>query len=262
MDQECRPPAAGPTVGDGTPTPRNVTLDVCALSGADAERVRVFLPYCNGRTRLAWQLAADGEAGLVRFVAADGPATGAAALHEPGTVVQVCRRDALRLPAGHGLLLFSPLQLEEFIQVLAAIEGCLAPPAAAAPPATPRPQDAPPAPLAMDAAYHLRRWPPAGLLNSHRYSVRMASFLSARYLTPERLGLLSNVDLAHCVDFLSRLHALGLLEHEVEHPAAGGRALHAAPPADPLPGHTPAAQPPPPQAGGLLDRIRRRLGFD
>jgi hypothetical protein len=249
MDQECRPSATGPSAGDQTSTPRNVTIDVCGLSDADAACVRVFLPYCNGRARLTWQLAADGEAGRVRFVAADGTATGTAALHEPGTVVQVCRRDALRLPAGHGLLLFSPLQLEEFIQVLAAIESRLAPPAPVAAPVATWPQGAPPAPLAMDAAYHLRRWPPAGLLNSHPYSVRMASFLSARYLTPERLGVLSNVDLAHCVDFLSRLHAFGLLEH-------------AALPPDPLPGRKPAAQASPPQAARLLDRIRRRLGID
>lgn len=256
MDQECRSSAAGPGVGDQAAAPRSVTIDASELSEADTARVRLFLPYCNGRTRLAWQLAAEGEPGRVRFVVVDGPATGTAALHEPCTVVQVCRRDALRLPAGHGLLLFSPLQLEEFIQVLDAIESRLAPTAGAAVPATARLQGTPPAPLAMDAAYHLTSWPPAGLLNCHRYSLRMASFLSARYLTPERLGMLSNVDLPHCVDFLARLHAAGLLERQ----AAGSRALHAAPLVHPPSGPKPANAAPPPQAAGLLGRIRRRLG--
>jgi hypothetical protein len=107
--------------------------------------------------------------------------------------------------------------------------------------------------LSLTAAYRLKRWPPAGILSTHRYNARLASFLSARHLTPRQLSTFSNVDSTWCVEFLSTLQRVGLLDKQ--------EAAAHAPRASRLPAEH-AAAPPAHRSANLLGRIRRRLGIE
>lgn len=261
-------------------------LNVDGLSNADVARVQAFLPYCAGRTRCRWQLAPAGDLGHALFVDVDEPATISGAHRVPGGIVRIQRRGASRALAGDPMTLTSPLQLEEFIQTLQRVEARMAraavmTPAAAAflpsaaawsrPPGGDRTLLAAQAPaaawqaqaarqtggaapgsLSLTAAYRLKRWPPAGILSTHRYNARLASFLSARHLTPRQLSTFSNVDSTWCVEFLSALQGVGLLDKQ--------EAAAHAPRAARLPAEHAAA--PAHRSANLLGRIRRRLGIE
>lgn len=245
-------------------------LNVDGLSNADAARVQAFLPYCTGRTRCRWQLAPAGDLGHAVLVDVDEPATISEAHRVPGGIVRVHRHGASRALSGDPMGLSSPLQLEEFIQVLQRVEARMARTAVMTPAAAPllptaaawsppRGGDSPPrsaqAPgsLSLTAAYRLKRWPPVSVLSMHRYNARLASFLSARHLTPRQLSTFSNVDSAWCIEFLAALQGIGLLDRQevVAHP------LRASPlpmrHAEPVTVH---------RSANLLGRIRRRLGIE
>lgn len=262
-------------------------LNVDGLSNADVARVQAFLPYCVDRTRCRWQLAPAGDLGHALFVDVDEPATINGAHHVPGGIVRIHRRGTSRALSGDPMMLTSPLQLEEFIQILQRVEARMAraavmTPAAAAllptaaawsrPPggagapapaaarqaqaqaqAVRQPDGVAPGALSLTAAYRLKRWPPAGILSTHRYNARLASFLSARHLTPRQLSTFSNVDSSWCVEFLSALQGVGLLDRQ----EATAHPLRA--PQSP-PGHAVAA--PAHRSSNLLGRIRRRLGIE
>jgi hypothetical protein len=243
------------------PSPAHARLNVDGLSNVDAMRVQAFLPYCRGRTRYDWQLAQTGDTGHALFVDADEPGTISGGDRIEGGIVRVRRRDAAQAPPGDHMMLVSPLQLEDFIAMLRCIETRLVRPAAGAQPEGRArvPADPVAAAVSPAMAYRLRRWPPAGVLARHRYNARLASFLSTRHLTAGQLGLLSNVDAVHCMEFMSDLLAIDLLDAAVP-PAGGRRALArpAAPGAAAEAGTALRTH----SSAGLLDRIRRRLGID
>jgi len=260
-------------------------LNVDGLSNVDVARVQAFLPYCMGRTRCRWQLASAGDLGHALFVDVDEPATINGAHRVPGGIVRIQRRGTLRVPSGDPMVLSSPLQLEEFIQMLQRLEARIARAAVMTPAAarlmptaatwsrpsgsdrTPLPAKAPAAAwqaqaaqqpeqgasLSLTAAYRLKRWPPAGILSTHRYNARLASFLSARHLTPRQLSTFSNVDSSWCVEFLSALQGVGLLDKQ--------EAAAHVPRAARLPAEHAAAAPAH-RSANLLGRIRRRLGIE
>jgi hypothetical protein len=251
---------------------RSALLNVEGLSGAEVDRVRVFLPYCVGHTQHRWDLAPAGDRGHAWLVDIDaaGPATLGGARGVPGGIVRVQRRGSAQAPFGDAMTLSAPLQLDEFIQVLQRVEARMAESMAAdtapvpltlpgawpQPPGggAPRPVQAPGA-LSLTATYRLKRWPPASVLGTHRYNARLASFLSARHLTPEQLSTLSNVDHPWCVAFLSTLQGLGLLDRKdaAPRPQQGPPAPAPAPRAAPVPAV---------RSANLLGRIRRRLGIE
>lgn len=272
-------------MNDVPPVPARLNVD--GLSNSDVARVKVFLSYCMGRTRCRWQLAPAGDLGHALFVDVDELATINGAHRVPGGIVRIQRRGTSRVPSGDPMVLSSPLQLEDFIQMLQRVEARIARAAITTPAAarlmptpvvwskpsggdgTPRPAKAPaaarqapgarqpdgvaPGSLSLTAAYRLKRWPPAGILSTHRYNARLASFLSARHLTPRQLSTFSNVDSSWCVEFLSALQGVGLLDKQ----EAAVHVPHAArPPAD----HAAAA--PAHRSANLLGRIRRRLGIE
>lgn len=254
-------------------------LNVDGLSNADVARVQAFLPYCVGRTRCRWQLAPAGDLGHAVFADVDDPATISGVHRVPGGIVRIHRQGLSRAPSDDPMVLCSPLQLEEFIQMLQRVEARMARTAVMTPAAapflptaaawsrppggdlTPQAAQAPgaawpvqaPGSLSLTAAYRLKRWPPVSMLSTHRYNARLASFLSARHLTPRQLSTFSNVDSAWCVEFLSALQGIGLLDRQeaVAHP------LRASPMptrhAEPVPAH---------RSANLLGRIRRRLGIE
>jgi hypothetical protein len=136
-------------------------------------------------------------------------------------------------------------------------------PATAPPVAPPRPQAAAPAVapaaprrLARDGggAYRLVRWPGADLMRGRPKFVRMLGFLTQKPMDVERLVVLSGIDEASCLELLGLLDERGLLAR-VEAPAPSP----AAPPA--ARAAAPAAPPPPDAPGGMLQRLRRRLGL-
>lgn len=248
-------------------------LNVDCLSSAEVARVRVFLPYCRGRTRHHWHLAPVGDLGHALFVDVDDPATISGAHRVPGGIVRIQRRGTARAPSGDSMTLSAPLQLEEFIQMLQRVEARMArsmATASAAAPSRPMPalvsQQQPggggsvlrsmraPGSLSLTAAYRLKRWPPAGVLGTHRYNARLASFLSARHLTPLQLSTFSNVDSSWCVEFLSALQDIGLLDKREAAAKPHGSSSSSASRA--------AAAVPAVRSADLLGRIRRRLGIE
>jgi hypothetical protein len=227
-------------------------------------RVQVFLPYCVGRTRHQWHLAPAGDLGHALFVDVDDTATISGAHRVPGGIVRVQRRGTARASSCDPMMLFAPLQLEEFVHVLQHVEARIARSMAPAlsppePAATLQQSDGSvlrsmraPGSLSLTAAYRLKRWPPAGVLRTHRYNARLASFLSARHLTPLQLSTFSNVDSTWCVEFLSTLQDIDLLDKQEAAAKPHGTSV---PPAARA-GACPAARSP-----NLLGRIRRRLGI-
>ena len=97
-------------------------LNVDGLSNADAARVQAFLPYCVGRTRCRWRLAPAGDLGHAVFVDVDELATISGVHRVPGGIVRVHRQGVARALSGDTMGLSSPLQLEEFIQVLQRVD--------------------------------------------------------------------------------------------------------------------------------------------
>jgi len=245
--------------------PGHAMLNVDGLSSAEVARVRAFLPYCVGRTRHQWQLAPAGNLGHALFVDVDDPATISGAHRVPGGIVRVQRHGSARAASGDPMLLSAPLQLEEFVQVLQRVEARIArsmtpEPSRTVPAATPQPPAGSvqrlmraPGSLSLTAAYRLKRWPPAGVLSTHRYNARLASFLSARHLTPLQLSTFSNVDSTWCVEFLATLQDIGLLDKQEADARPHGTSASRTARAE----AGPAAR-----SANLLGRIRRRLGIE
>ena len=245
--------------------PGHAMLNVDGLSRAEVARVQVFLPYCVGRTRHHWHLAPAGNLGHALFVDVDDPATISGAHRVPGGIVRVQRRGSARAPSGDPMMLSAPLQLEEFVQVLQRVEAriarSMAPSPSRAMPAGTSQQPGggvlrsmrAPGSLSLTAAYRLKRWPPAGVLSTHRYNARLASFLSARHLTPLQLSTFSNVDSTWCVEFLSTLQDIDLLDKQEAVPKPHGSSA---------PRGARAEAGPAARSANLLGRIRRRLGIE
>lgn len=149
-------------------------------------------------------------------------------------------------------------------------------PLAQAPQAIPLQPQPPALPHAIaQSRVRLRRWPPADILHSSRHGLRLATFISARWLKIDELKLLSGIQTQDCSEFLARLHEAGLLAVQADTaspPAEGMSALVTAirtdaasaspavkPPAAPSEPRPPA--PRPSASRGLLQALRIKLGL-
>jgi hypothetical protein len=221
------------------------------LSDADLAKVSAFMRLGRDHLRGDWSLVFDGDA-HVMMIGYDEPVTVAGLLENPLLMLNVVDGDS---PLGEAPgVLPRPLQYESVIEALSSAESRLV---RAAVQGAPAPAPAAPLPVAgsvealaglpAKTLYRLRRWPPAAVLQGHRYHLRLASFLSPRPLAIDALARLSNVEQEACATFIARLHEHGLVEVM-------------APVVTPLaPSPAPAA--PAPVKTGLLGRIRQRLGI-
>lgn len=61
------------------------------------------------------------------------------------------------------------------------------------------------APAPQEKRYHLKTWPPAGVIGNQRLFVRAAALLSSKQLSSAELAEKTGLSLADCRDFLGRL---------------------------------------------------------
>jgi hypothetical protein len=247
---------APPAAAGGAPQRR---ILLAGLSQADARRLEVFLVVRSDRLRQQWHIVSEGPVD-VYLHDADEPPTIPGSLER--TPHQVRVMDERHAEPGDLSVLRRPLQYEAFIDILAAIEQQLPGPAmqvpASAAPAGPAaaaqlaPAPLAAAPLAASAGamrFRLRRWPGASLLDSIHQGLRMASFITVRYLTVDELSSLSGVDREGCSTFLDTMMDNELLRAEPVQ-ATGAAAPAAAPRAA-------AARP----DRALLTSLRAKLGI-
>jgi len=233
-----------------------LTLRPSNLSEIEAARIGAFLRVGRDRFQCDWSIVPEGPCHVLvmgeppRDRAPAATPCAAAILH----VHDTC--DGRRVDA-----LVRPLQYDAFVEALAALERELmrraARPAVAAgeiaraAPVDSAPPRRTPA-IPPGARLRLRRWPPAAILDSHRYNLRLASFLSGRPLRLDELIRWSNVERSRCEEFLLALGDAGILDVRAGDPLS--------PPSPPAG----ARQQVPRSASaerGLLDRIRRHLGL-
>jgi hypothetical protein len=209
---------------------------LAGLPETDTRRLQVFLLVDSDRLRQEWRIVTEGPVDVYLY-AADDPPTVPGWLERAPHQVRIVDA-AAHVEAGDRFVLRRPLQYDDFVEILAAIEQQMpAPPpvartrapAAAAPPAV---------------RFRLRRWPGAGLLDAIPQGLRMASFITVRYLSVDELASLSGVALERCRGFLDLMRDNDLL-----------RAEPAAPP--PLRAMRDPARP----DRALLTRLRARLGI-
>lgn len=226
------------------------------LSEIEAAKIGAFLRVGRHRFLCDWSIVLEGSCHVLilgdpqQDCAPAGTPSAAAILH----VHEM--REGQRADA-----LVRPLQYDAFVEALSALERELMRQAARHVPAageiahSPRADSAPPRrtpPIPPGASLRLRRWPPAAILDSHRYNLRLASFLSGRPLRLDELIQWSNVERAQCEQFLLALSDAGILD------------VKAADQQSPPSSLTTASQHSPRRAGaerGLLDRIRSHLGL-
>jgi len=270
------------------------TLHLHGLRRVDVAVVEIFLKLTQLKTRCSWQLVADLGAGVDLVLAPPQCPDLARVQALSGVLVWVTARGQAALDDGRPHLQ-QPLQMEAFLELLHAAElqparfthsaPALPPLGAGAVPVsapTSVPASAPvrqPASTAAQvlelkqgidgaAKYRLKRWPCAQSLSCNRCYSRLASFLSARYLTLAELVMLSNVEWQHCAGFMNQMMGEGLLEARA--PQVGAQpsaAMQAAQPASAprarvaagvRPQASTCADAPVP---GLIGRLRERLGL-
>ncbi|WP_127996218.1 hypothetical protein [Piscinibacter defluvii] len=248
---EAGRPLMAPTAAPGQADAFRILL--ADLPDADARRLAVFLDVRSTRLRHAWQIVSEGPVDLYIHDGDHLPTI-------PGTVerppLQVRVLDASTTRVDEPSALQRPLQYDSFVDLLVGAEQRLAPPAGEADTGRPALPPEPPAPsvaVPLDARrFRLRRWPGAGVLQSMRHGMRMASFLSARYLSVDELSHLSGIDRQDCSTFLGTLLDADLLRSEP--PASAD-----APAPDPRRPSAPAASARPDR--GLLTSLRNKLGI-
>jgi len=227
------------------------------LTESEIAKIVAFLRVGRHRFRFDWIVVLDGPCHVL--VLGD-------AQHEsaPGA-----NRDAMAIlrlhETGDGQVagaLVRPLEYDAFVDALSALERGMPARSAAthtipdrvAPAAPPARAPAPRAfPIASQARFRLRRWPPAATLAAHRYNVRLASFMSGRHVGLDELVRLSNVDRSQCERFLTSLDEAQMLEVKLADTELS--------PARVAPGRVDALSRRSADERGLLDRIRRRLGL-
>lgn len=186
---------------------------VAGLTEADRRRLEVFLLVDSDRLREDWRIVGEGPVDVYLYDA-DEPPTILGCVDQAPHQVRVV--DAGRHPGPPDLAtLWRPLQYDDFVDILAAVEQGTPTPltVAAAPvitPAAPLPPPAPPAP----ARFRLRRWPGSSLLEAIPQGLRMASFITVRHLSAEELSVLSGVALDQCQHFLATMTDNDLLRAE------------------------------------------------
>ncbi len=182
---------------------RPQTLRLQALRPLDETAVRLFLKLAQQRLRQAW-IVVDERAPIEADVV----------LLPPGVHPQRGRRVVWVLAPGQEApqdghpVLTRPLQLEAFYEVLQVL--------GAARPAAPILAE--PAPSQTLTRYRLQRWPSSQLLSQHPQGARLASFLSARYLSATELARLSHAPSEACARFIHAMRHNKLVEVQTPSP--------------------------------------------
>ncbi|MEO6280574.1 MAG: hypothetical protein ABIP59_22505 [Roseateles sp.] len=226
---------------------------LAGLSEADMRRVEVFLAVNSDRLRQDWRIVAEGPVDVYLHDADELPTIPGSQERAPHQVRVMDERHA---EPGSQSILLRPLQYEAFVDILAAVEQQFP---AVAPPQAPTTRTTAPLLAATRAApaltareamcFRLRRWPGAGVLDAIHQGLRLASFITVRYLTVDELSSLSGVDRAGCSTFLNTMMEHDLLRAE---PAPGARLparASAKAPASARPDHS------------LLTSLRAKLGI-
>ncbi|MBX3607294.1 MAG: hypothetical protein KF788_18585 [Piscinibacter sp.] len=271
--------SAPPVDADGGPALR---IMPAGLSKNDLLRLEVFIGVRSDRLRGRWSLVSQAPVD-VYIHDADDPPTIPGSLTRAPVQLRVTESSP---DAADVTLLARPLQFDAFVEALVAAERQLAAPATSAAipiSAATRPVGAAPAARAVAPApwpsapepaaaarptpaelatgrFRLRRWPGANLLQTSRYGLRMASFMSARFLSLRELSQLSGVEEQECARFVSTLIDSTLLRVEPLDTAAPPRAADAvagAPAPAAAPADAGAARP----GRSLLTSLRSKLGI-
>jgi hypothetical protein len=237
------------------------------LRKAEELSIAVFLRFAGQTDDAAWALSREAGAELVLQSAAQAPQE---ELPQDG-LVWVLDEDA-QAPADGRPSLRRPLQLEAFSALLRRREAQLrglseiAPAAARAHAPEPARQERQTAHAAgavdtysgfdLEATHRLTRWPGSDLLLDQRHRKILASFLVSRHLSALQLSSLSGIGQHTCIDFLQSLTAAGLLDSRAaQTPALGATSRLKTIPT------TAALNTPPASPGGLISRLRKRLGL-
>ena len=234
---------------------RRLSVLAQSMKVQDMLKVEVFLRLAQGRLRCDWQVSTTGEAHLL-LVGGDEPTTIPGLLDDPVSQLQLVDGPGTSFPASGAdgpQVLTRPLQYDAFVDALLAVEDKLLPklPSVALAPMVPATAGGRPW---ATGRFRLSRWPSAGLLQPHRYGVRLATFLSVRPVTLDELARLCNVDRAECVKFVDAMGHAGLLSVAARM-APQPRGVPAAAAAAGERGTAPAAD------AGLVSRLRRTLGI-
>ncbi len=216
--------------------PRTIRLH--GLRAIDETAVRLFLKLAPHQTQQVWEQTHLDKADLL-LMSPDVADAAEQLVQCGGQVVWVVSRDR-QAPQDGRQVLTRPLQLESFYDLLRSVGGVTptvhvtAEPApqvraqsVAAKPATATATVAATAVAAERVAvetsspvqgqsgqmrYRLQRWPSRQVLQEGREDTRLASFLSARFLTVSELEQLSHVARAQCERFVLRMQRYGLVE--------------------------------------------------
>jgi hypothetical protein len=221
-------------------------LQLKDLTAMDVAKIHAFLRVGHDRFGCDWSVVHDGACDVL--VSGE---RGSAHAADCGAAAALWVSDALDPQAPDALL--RPLQYDAFIDALKSAERALAERATAPAASPPRTHRGPGARLSLPSGAGLRllRWPPASILGTHRYNVRLASFMSGRHILLEELVELSNVDRSRCEQFLAELNDARILDVKLPETTPRQASLSAR-------GMAPALR----HAGGvdgLFMRIRSRL---
>jgi hypothetical protein len=236
----------------GVPRRRVLLAGLCE---ADRRRLEVFLLVDSDRLREDWRIVSEGPVDVYLYDA-DEPPTVPGPLDRAPHQVRVV--DAHRDPGPPDLAtLWRPLQYDDFVDILVAVEQGTPTPSAvrATPVAAPATPAAPTvaAPAAAPTRFRLRRWPGTDLLDAIPQGIRMASFITVRYLSAEELSRLSGVAPDGCRRFLAAMQAHDLLRAEPAEPV-GSAATPVVPRGAPGPGPARLDR-------SLLASLRAKLGI-
>jgi len=231
------------------------TLRPSNLSDIEATTIGAFLRVGSHRFAGDWRLAHEGPCHLL-VCGRSGREDASAVLPPAMAILHVHDKHE----RGRTDALVRPLQYDAFVEALLDVEhklmrqsaGRLSAARGSGSVADPGVRRPPSLSIPPGARLRLRQWPSAGLLEAHRYNLRLASFLSARPMCLEELILSSNVERTQCEQFLLALSDAGILDV-----GAGGKASPPAPSVQ--------AQPAIPRGEGaergLIEHLRRRLGM-
>lgn len=238
--------------------PADLRILLAGLPKSDVVRLEVFLRVRSDRLHHGWSVVSQAPVDVYVHDADDAPTIPGCLSRTP---VQIRVAENVHPVDAEPRLLQRPLQYDAFVEALLSAERSLSgradtPPAAAAPPAA-APAAAPALRLTplhfAGHRFRLRRWPAPSLLQTSRYGMRMASFISARFLSMGELARLSGVEEQECARFLSTLMDSTLLRTEPLDEAAPSTA---APAATAQPAEQ-AARP----SRSLLSSLRSKLGI-
>lgn len=248
-------------------SPPALRILIAGLPPTDVARLQTFVRLRSDRLSREWQVVSSAPVDVYIHDADDVPTIPGHLDHVPQ---QIGVAQAAAGMADSPTLLQRPLQFESFVDALLAVEQRVASPSARAQPrrqaATAATPDPPPAARGGVAGqrFRLRRWPGANLLQTSRYAVRMASFLSSRALSSDELVKLSGASQADCAEFLDTLSGAGLLRvSEVDPaPAAAATSPAASPTSSPA-GTADSArgEASPRPSRTLLASLRAKLGI-